>query len=355
MSGSPTDIDGWLATEGPRLHVVLSSRARFARNLAANRFAPHATPEELARVDALVAKAMAADPVLATFTRIELGPLPPRERTLLKEARLISPELERIAEGRTVYLAPDRRASVMVNEEDHIRLQCLEPGASLSDAAARLEDLEQRLARHLAFATHEKLGYLTACPTNVGTGLRASAMLHLPALTITREIEGALSNLGRAGMTVRGFNGENSEFLGDFYQVSNEVTLGRSTSQIVRELNTTIDRVATREENARAELFRQRADVLDDAIWRSYAVLTHARRMTGKEAMSLLSRMRLGIDRQLFPRFTHRDLNRLFIDIQPAHLGRLLDLAPGDDDAASRDEARAGYLRRRLTELAEQN
>lgn len=347
--------DGWLEGEAPRSHVVLSARARFARNLAASRFAPHASADEHARVDTLVRKALEADPGLRAYTRVELGALGHRDRMLLKEARLISPELERAAEGRTVYLAPDRRASVMVNEEDHLRMQCLEPGARLEEAVARLEDLEQRLAQHLAFATHDRLGYLTACPTNVGTGLRASCMLHLPALTITREIEGALSGLGRAGLTVRGFNGENSEFLGDFYQISNEVTLGRATKQIAKDLATMIDRVATREEDARTELFRQRAEVLDDAIWRSFAVLTYARRMTSKEAMALLSRLRLGIDRQFFPRLSHQDLNRLFIDIQPGHLARAIAEPPAEEDAASRDEARAEFLRERLREIAERN
>jgi protein arginine kinase len=347
--------DGWLEGEAPRAHVVISARARFARNLAASRFAPHASADERARVDALVRKAMETDPVLREFSRLELGGLPHRDRMLLKEARLISSELERAAEGRTVYLAPDRRASVMVNEEDHLRIQCLEPGARLDEAVARLEDLERRLAQHLAFATHDRLGYLTACPTNVGTGLRASCMLHLPALTITREIEGALSGLGRAGLTVRGFNGENSEFLGDFYQISNEVTLGRTTKQITKDLVSMIDRVATREEDARTELFRQRAELLEDAIWRSFAVLTYARRMTSKEAMALLSRLRLGIDRQLFPRLSHRDLNRLFIEIQPGHLGRTPGAPAGDEDTASRDEARAEFLRARLHEIAERN
>ncbi|MDX2176250.1 MAG: ATP--guanido phosphotransferase [Candidatus Sumerlaeia bacterium] len=343
---------GWLTGAAPCPHVVLSSRIRFARNLAGSRFAPHAPRESLEKIRARVLDAAAAIPAFAEFDRLDLAELGAAERALLKETRLISKEMERAAPGRAVFFARDRKASVMVNEEDHLRIQCIEPGLQLDKCLARASGLEEALGAALPFAIHKRFGYLTACPSNVGTGLRASVMLHLPALTLLREVEDLFGMLGQHGLAVRGFNGENSEFLGDFYQFSNEVTLGRSVEEILRALGAMITRLIEREEEARATLFRDKAPLLDDSIWRSYGVLTNARRMNSKEAMALLSRLRLGIDRGYFRSLTHEELNRLFIVIQPAHLGRRYADAP-PDDVEARDVSRAVFLRERFA--AERN
>jgi protein arginine kinase len=339
---------GWLEGAAPSAHVVMSSRARYARNVAEFPFSPHAKSEDLGHILTAIASAASKSQALGDFERRILHEVEPEERAFLKETRLISQEMERGAFGRAVLLSPDRKCSVMINEEDHLRMQCIEPGLQLEKAVARLDSIERALAESLAFAANQRYGYLTACPTNVGTGLRVSAMLHLPALSIIREVESLLSGLGPRGMTVRGFNGENSEFLGDFFQVSNEVTLGKTSETIVRDLAGIIHNVVVKEEETRAALFREKGSVVEDAIWRSWAILAYARRVSSKEAMTLLSRLRLGIDRSYFPGLTHDGLNRLFVEIQPAHLARLSGEERLPDDVGIRDELRAKYLRDRL-------
>lgn len=346
---------GWLEAEGPMPHVVLSSRARFARNLAEFPFAPHARNEVLERLLDIVADAASRAEIVRDFEKVVLARIQADERAMLKESRLISPELERGAPARAVFLAPDKCASIMVNEEDHLRIQCIEPGLQVGKALARLEAIEAALSAVLAFATSSRYGFLTACPSNVGTGLRVSVMLHLPALAIIREVQGLLGGLSSRGLTVRGFNGEDSEFLGDFFQVSNEITLGKSVANIAKELETFVGLVIAKEEETRVALLRDKGPVVEDAIWRSWSILAYARRMNSKEAMTLLSRLRLGIDREIFPSLSHGALNRLFIEIQPAHLSRLGVEERLADEAGARDEARARYLRQQLQSIAKLN
>lgn len=345
--------EGWLQGDAPLSHVVLSSRARFARNLTAQPFAPHATAESLHRINELVSLALRKQKELAPYQELELDELDTAHRTILEEGRLISKEMARGGPGRSVFLSPDHKASIMVNEEDHLRIQCLEPGMQLDKTIGRLQSIEKSVSEVLAFAWSDRFGFLTACPTNLGTGLRASVMLHLPGLAITREAEDLLGGLGPRGFAVRGFHGENSEFLGDFFQLSNEITLGRSVTEIVKSLQQIIATIMDKEEEARARLSRDRAEVLEDAIWRSYGLLLFARRLPAKEAMTHLSRLRLGIDRGWFPSLAHEELNQLFIRIQPGHLPR--DTEGDAKDAEDRDVARARYLRRRLAGIAQAN
>lgn len=336
--------DSWFGEDAPACHVAVTSRVRLARNLAGFPFAPHAGPEAMAAVRVRVEEAVADLEEFAGWKLHEIEELDASARALLGEARLISKELERNPGG-AVLIAPDCRASLLVNEEDHIRLQAMGPGRQAAEMARRALDLDRALGRKLAFAWSGKYGYLTACPTNVGTGMRASVMLHLPALELLQEIEASLAGLAHYGLTVRGYYGEHSEHLGDFYQVSNEVTLGRATAQIVETLEDVVGRVIEKEEEARITLFEHHATTADDNIWRSFALLSHARKMDSAEAMRLLSRLRLGIDRGYFDGLSHADLNRLMVEIQPAHLERLRAAWGG---AANRDEARAGHIRRLL-------
>src|SRR5690606_7308639 len=189
---------------------------------------------------------------------------------------LISKEMERASEHLAAYIAPDAMSSIMINEEDHIRAQTLEAGLNVERAYERLDEIDREIASVLGFAWSEKYGYLTACPTNVGTGFRASVMLHLPGLTLLKEVESSLQGIAHHGLTVRGFYGENSEYLGDFYQISNEITLGKTVEQIIKNLTTVIHRVIERELEARLELFRHHEIATNDTIWRSYGLLAHA-------------------------------------------------------------------------------
>jgi protein arginine kinase len=342
------NTDSWLAEPGPAPHLVVASRARFARNLAGFPFVPHAPAEVLERVDAFVAEAIGRSDVLSGYRRVELSRLSPTERCYLKECRLISKEMESAARHRTVYLAPDGTASIMVNEEDHLRVQALAGGLNIGAALARLEEVERELGHVVGFAFSSEYGFLTACPTNVGTGFRGSVMLHLPGLSMLQDVDSALQGIAHYGLTVRGFWGEHSDYIGDFYQISNEVTLGKSVEEIVRVLGTVIARLVEREEDARVTLCKNHSPSTHDAIWRSYALLCHARKMDSGEAMRLLSRLRLAIEWGMFKDMTHHELTRLVMEVLPSHLEARRELWT---DSLSRDEVRAAYLRRRIGAL----
>ena len=353
MTSPPFDLsDQWLAAAGPCGDVAVSSRARFARNVAGYPFAPHARPEVLRRLSDHIAEILSRCDALAGWTRIELGDLTATERAFLKESRIISKEMEQGGDHLAVYVSPDAMASILINEEDHLRLQVLAPGLQVDKVVERLREIDTALAAVLGYAWSSNYGYLTACPTNVGTGFRASAMLHLPGLTLLQEVESSLQGMAANGLTVRGFYGENSEYAGDFYQVSNEITLGRTVDQITQTLGSVIDRLIEREKEARLTLSRNHASATNDSIWRSFALLTHARQMDSIEAMRLLSRLRLGIDLGYFEPLGHEELSKLVIEIQPAHLERLRS---SQGVTQTRDEARAHYLRQRLSRLASRN
>lgn len=332
----------WLEDAGPESSVVAASRVRYARNLAEFPFIPHGSPELMKTVDSTVQKAFAKSNVLSGFERVDLAALSSLERTFLKESRLIPKEMEKGRDGQVAYISPDGRAAILVNEEDHLRLQVMRGGLDILDALEELKALDEELAQVVDYAYSAKYGYLTACPTNVGTGFRASAMLHLPALAMLQEIDASLAGVAHYGLTVRGFYGENSDYVGDFFQLSNEVTLGKTVEQIVATLSDVIERLIEKEQEARLALFRRHRPSTDDGIWRSFGVLAYARQIDSTEAMRLLSKLRLGIDQGYFPALGHDTFNRLVVDIQPAHLERLKEQW---DATNSRDEARAHYLR----------
>ncbi|MDK2971117.1 MAG: protein arginine kinase [Candidatus Sumerlaeota bacterium] len=345
--------DKWLHDANPLGHTAVSTRARFARNLAGFPFAPHAKADVLERIDKFLANAIAKAPELKEFERLELASLSSVERGYLKESRLISKEMEKgSGHGAAVYVSQDAMASILVNEEDHVRLQVLCGGLNVDAAVKRLVAMDKALGNVVGYAWSDKYGYLTACPTNVGTGFRASVMLHLPGLTLLKDVETSLQGIAQHGLTVRGFYGENSDYSGDFYQVSNEVTLGISVEDIVEVLKDVLRRVIEREEESRIELFRHHALATKDAIWRSYALLAHAVKMDSGEAMRLLSRLRLGIDQGFFRDMDHQALNRLVVEIQPAHLERR---RLAEREGLTRDELRAAYLRERVQKSVSSN
>lgn len=342
----------WVEISGPYIDIVVSTRARYARNVQGLPFAPYAKPEELAQVVEIVDTSMASQNVLGPTDRITLAEVPRLERRYLKESRIISAELEKGGEHRIVYLSRERNKSLMVNEEDHIRMQCIMAGLQLQDTLHAIDAIDARLEVLVDYAFSEKFGYLTTCPTNTGTGLRVSVMMHLPGLALSQVMDTILSLVQPYGLTIRGFYGEHSEYIGDFYQISNEVTLGKSEEEIVEMLEKVVTQIITKEQQAREQLFAQKANAIDDAIWRSYAVLSNARMIDSSEAMKLLSRIRLGIDRGYFSSFTHSELNKLIIEIQPAHL----ELREGGSvGGEARDMVRAGLLRKRFQGLISDN
>lgn len=346
------DSDKWLEEAGPKMHIVISSRSRLARNVKGYRFAPYARKEELQAVAAVIDSAIQRIQKINNFIKILLPELDKVERHFLTESYLISKELEKSGEFRYVYLSPDRKVSLMINEEDHLRMQCLLSGLQLRTTYEIINLIDDQLSQFVDFAFSEKFGYLTACTTNTGTGLRVSVMLHLPGLAVQDRIKEILEMIQPLGLVMRGFLGENTGFEGDFYQVSNEITLGKTEEEILETLVKTIDQIVAREEEAREKLFTEHRATVEDIIWRSYALLSYARRIDSVEAMQLLSRIRLGIDQGFFPQLTHQELNRLIIMIQPAHLQLFINTK---STAPERDIIRAEILRKRFQSMSLQN
>lgn len=335
----------WMEEPAPCSNVIVTSRARYARNVDGAPFAPHASTRILGQVRDDIVEALSRNHFFHEYFHLDMTEVSGIERAYLKESRLISKEMERGGANRAVYVSTDLKSSIMVNEEDHLRIQTLEPGLQINKVQERLAQLEEEIADVISFARHERFGYLTACPTNVGTGIRVSVMMHLPGLALNHSIEGRLKELPRHGFAIRGFHGENSENLGDFYQISNEITLGRSVRQLEEKIADLVSNLMDAELEARSLLHRKGGIVVEDSVWRSYGILATARKMDSAEAMKLLSRIRLGIDEGYFPQLTHEKLNKLIVESQPGHL-IIKHGAP--EDAEQRDVARAELIRRTL-------
>jgi protein arginine kinase len=336
----------WLDASGPMSNIVLSTRVRLARNLKTVPFAVRAAEDDRRRVLEQVDRVWQRSPLAKGGMRFLVDDLEPADRLLLHERHLISKELATAAAkggGRShaaVYLAGP--LGLMVNEEDHLRLQVFHSGFALSQAYADLERLDRELGSALPVAFHPEFGYLTACPTNAGTGLRASALVHLPGLVLTKEIAKVLQGLSQVGLTFRGLYGEGSEVVGNFFQLSNQTTLGESEEELLDHLGKIVRQVVTYEEQARQVLLRDAPTIIEDKVWRAYALLRYARSLSFEETMNLLSGVRLGVGLNLIPRLGVYTLNKLLIYTQPAHLAALDVRAPRDQEQRA---ARAAYVR----------
>ncbi len=335
----------WLSGDGEEAELVLSSRVRLARNLERRPFTHGATPEVLAEIRGETAGALSSCPTLAGAMSFDIETLDDQERWLLAERRLISREMAKNHRNRALFVQRAEDLGVMVNEEDHLRLQSFEPGLALGAAFERLMALDNELDERLCYAYSDELGYLTACPTNVGTGLRVSAMVHLPGLVHNKDIGQVLEGLRNIRLTVRGIYGEGSDIIGNFFQVSNSITLGLSEEDTVKNLEGHVRKVIEFEKKAREVLLRKARSLLEDKIWRAYGILRTARLVNSKEAMSLISAVRLGIGLGVITDLRLSILNELFIMIQPRHLERLHGRAL---KAEERDRARADYIREKL-------
>jgi len=337
----------WLRGSGPESDIVISSRIRLARNLAAFPFTNRASSYQKAEIEALLRERIAKlelDPKLAYLNVPTLSIL---ERQLLVERQLISRELASAEGPRGVAVAPRESVSLMVNEEDHLRLQVMHSGFTLDQTWQEIDRIDDLLEERVAYAFSEEFGYLTACPTNVGTGMRASVMLHLPALEHTKQVEKVFRALQKINLAVRGLYGEGSRASGHFYQISNQVTLGKSESTILSEIHGVIPRIIEYERQARQSWLRDNRQSLMDKVSRAYGTLCSATMMTSEETMELLSYVRLGINLQLLEDVTILTVNELFIHTQPAHLQKLVGTSL---DGEERNAARARYLRTRLRE-----
>jgi protein arginine kinase len=337
----------WLRATGPESDIVISSRIRLARNLAAFPFTNRASAYQKAELEGQLRDRIARlelDPPLEYLGVPSLSQL---DRQLLVERQLISRELAAAEGPRGVAVGPRETVSLMVNEEDHLRLQVMRSGFALDEAWQDIDRVDDMLEQKVNYAFSEEFGYLTACPTNVGTGMRASVMLHLPALVWTKQIEKVFRALQKINLVVRGLYGEGSRASGDFYQISNQVTLGKSETTILAEIREVIPQIIMYERQARAALVRDNRQALHDRVSRAYGTLCSATMMTSEETMDLLSSVRLGVNLNLLDDINIGTVNELFIHTQPAHLQKLVG---SQLDSEERNAARARYLRTRLRE-----
>jgi len=347
VSASFLDWKDPLAGDGPESAVVISSRARLARNLANAPFPDHAKPGEQKMILESVFEAAKDVPSYKKGLALRLADLPALERNILQERHLVSKHLAESGGPRGLLLDAANSLPAMVNEEDHLRLSALEPGLNLERACQRLNEADDALGKKLAWAYHDRWGYLTACPTNCGTGQRLSARLHLPALALTGALAPVLQGLQRLGLTVRGSHGEGTQAAGDIFQISNASTLGRSEEETAQYVTRLVKRVVRQETQARDEIMSgPRRLETEDGIYRAYGLLTQARKTTIAESLTLLSRLRLGVHLGLKFPFAAGLINQLMTTVQPAHIQRWA----GKTAAADVDERRAALLRKALTD-----
>ncbi len=337
----------WLRGTGPESDIVISSRVRLARNLAAFPFTNRASGYQKAEVEGMLRERIGRLDVTPRLDYLHVPGLNLLDRQLLVERQLISRELATAEGPRGVAVAPQETVSLMVNEEDHVRLQVIRSGFALDETWQEIDRVDDLLEERVGYAFSDEFGYLTACPTNVGTGMRASVMLHLPALEFTKQIEKVFRALQKINLAVRGLYGEGSRASGHFYQISNQVTLGKSEQGILNEIHSVIPQIITYERQARQSWLRDNRQGLQDKVSRAHGTLCSATMMTSEETMELLSFVRLGINLGLVGDITIPTVNELFIHTQPAHLQKLMGAAL---DGEERNAARARYLRNRLRE-----
>jgi protein arginine kinase len=335
----------WLGAQGPHSGLVLSSRVRLARNLAEVPFTSRASDRELGDVERVVLKATLGTSPFRGGLAVRWGTTSSMERMLLAERHLVSQDLVQSEGARAVLLSPSEEASLVVNEEDHLRIQTILSGLKLTESWEAADGIDSKLEGALAYAYSERWGYLTACPTNVGSGLRASVLVHLPALVLTKEIGKVLKGVTDADLSVRGMYGEGSEVKGSFFQMSNQATLGMPEPEVVALVQRWAENVLECEEKAMELLRRDALTVVEDKVYRARALLEGARLLTSEEVVSLGSAVRLGVVMGLLNGISLGALNELLIVTQPAHLQTLFEQEMAPEE---RDKVRADLVRQRL-------
>lgn len=338
----------WLRGEGPLHDIVISSRIRLARNISGFPFLSRADLETRGEIAETIGGAIEKSDSLREFLRVNLEELDELDGRLLVERQLISRQHAEGRGARCVAFDAGEACSLMINEEDHLRIQVIRSGMQLDDIWQRIDAIDDSLDKHLDFAFHAQFGFLTACPTNVGTGIRVSVMLHLPALRMTEELEKVGQAAKDLKLAVRGLYGEGTEALGDFFQISNQITLGRAETEIIDDFrDVVIPKIVEYERRARQKLLDDHRAALDDRIFRAIGTLRHARLMSSTEAFQYLSQVRMGVHTGRIKDLELRTINELFLLVQPAHLQKLGGKRLSGEQ---RSLARADLIRARLGE-----
>ena len=336
----------WLRGSGPRSEIVISSRIRLARNISGSPFLGKATRPQRQALEARVRDTILNAQLAPATLYVDLDGAPDVDRQLLVERHLISKQHAASEGARGVAVGQDETISIMVNEEDHLRIQVLRSGLQLEEAWEQISGIDDKLEAKLDFCFHPRFGYLTACPTNVGTGIRVSVMLHLPALKLTGEIEKVFRAAKDMRLAVRGLYGEGTEATGDFYQISNQTTLGKSEEEIISDFkNLVIPKIIDYETHARRTLLNDRTIALDDKVFRALGTLRSARLLGSEEVLFFLSHIRMGLNLGRIKDIELATINELFLLTQPAHLQKLQGKKLEGDH---RRAARAEFVRRKL-------
>ncbi len=333
----------WLRGDGPESDIVMCSRIRLARNLADFPFVNRASRGERSEIESIARNAF--DQAALGLKYLDVNAMTPIDRQFLVERQIVSRELAGAEGPRGVAIGPRENLAIMVNEEDHLRIQVIHSGLTLPEVWDVINRVDDQIEEHLTYAFSPRLGYLTACPTNVGTGIRVGVMLHLPALVTNKQIDKVHRALQKINLVVRGLFGEGTQAFGDFYQISNQQTLGKSEQEIIKTLNDVVPQIILYERGARKELLGDRQKRLHDQVSRAYGILKTAQTISSEETMHLLSSVRLGINLELIDDVEIATVNELFIQTQPASLQKMLGQELGVEE---RNVERAKFLRGRL-------
>jgi protein arginine kinase len=339
-------MNNWISGTGPQNDIILSSRIRLARNISNIPF-PALMDESRARevIDLVNARVEAIEKQQQKYLICDLTEADPTEKQILVERHLISPNMAKAGCGGAAVISEDEVISILVNEEDHIRIQSILPGLQIKKAWEIASEVDDILESGLDYAFDENWGYLTSCPTNVGTGLRASVMIHLPALNMTGNINKILQAVTQIGLTIRGLYGEGTDIVGSIFQISNQITLGRSEEELVENLAAVTMQIIEKEKNARNMLLENNRAQLEDKVWRSFGLMTNARLMQSQECMKLLSDIRLGVDLKILQHIPIVTLNEIMVESQPASLQKQFDCELSTEE---RDKIRAEMIRKKL-------
>jgi len=335
----------WLKDTGPNSDIVISSRIRLARNLNKTAFPHWANKKQSEETLKAIEEAISRIDYLKKSALLKLVDLDSVDKQFLIERHLMSYEHAKASNHKAVLIDEDEILAIMINEEDHLRIQVMQSGFNLFEAWNIINRVDDSLAQELPFSFSSEWGYLTACPTNTGTGMRGSVMLHLPALVMTRQINRVLAAISKLSFTTRGLYGEGTQATGNFFQISNQVSLGHSENEIIGNINSLIRQIVEQEEQARQAMLSHGRAVLEDRVNRSFGILKSARIISSQETIELLSMVRLGCDIGIIKDIDRRRVNELFIITQPAHLQKIENKKLSSQD---RDVKRAEIIRERL-------
>jgi protein arginine kinase len=340
----------WYEQIVPDGDVVISSRVRLARNLEDYRFSPLLKEEEAVKLVEEVKSitSMLTDQDNRKYYSCNIKTLSDIDKAAMVERHIVSPLLVDKGQTTALILSEDETVSIMINEEDHVRIQAIVGGINLEKAYEVANHIDDIAYDKLKFAYDEKYGYMTSCPTNVGTGMRASCMVFLPALSAARMIQKLIEEVGRYGVTIRGIYGEGTKSLGSIYQISNQKTLGNSEREIIQNLNRIVDQVMKQERKRREYMLSLNTDEIEDQVYRAYGILKHARQITPGDAMTLLSQIKFGADSGLIKFDREFNVHKMMMGVQPGSLQWTLGKNVG---STTRDKSRAEYISKELPGL----